>query len=151
MKIVLVLIMVFLFAGCTVNSPKHAYAIKTVEHGQCKSIKKGQRYHYKGKRAKYMCADKVVLIGKPYKTAGKWYFTSGRLDGKKIRDISSAQVDSTIRSRCHLEGEYGSGSQKLTMFYFDQSRKMCKPFEWSGKGGTAPFDSIDACEMKCVY
>lgn len=151
MKTVLIFGMALLFAGCTAGSPRHAYAIKTVEHGQCEAMNKHQRYHYKGKRAKYICNDNVVLLGKPYKTKGKWYFKSGRIVGKKVKNISYAEVDSAIKDRCHLEGEYGLGSQKLKKFYFDLSRKMCKPFEWSGERGTVPFDSIDECEMQCVH
>lgn len=151
MKIVLAFIMVIVFAGCTASSPKHAYAIRTVEHGQCKSMSKKQRYHYKGKRAKYICSDNIVLLGKPYKTKGKWYFKSGHIEGRKVKNISFTEVDKAITNRCHLEGEYGLGSDKVKRFYFDLSRKMCKPFEWSGQGGTAPFNSIDECEMKCVY
>ena len=149
-KLALISILLFLFAGCSA-SPKNAYALKTVEHGQCRLLNKGERIYYKKKRAQYLCEDNYVLLSKPYKVNDEWYFPSGEYDGNKVTNISSTKIEKVFHNICQVKGLYGTGNKKIKKFYFDTKLKRCKPFEWSGKGGFVPFDSVDICEMKCFY
>lgn len=149
-KLVVVTALLFLFAGCSA-SPKNAFALKTAEHGQCRSMKKGERIYYKKKRAQYLCEDNHVLLSKPYKVKDEWYFQSGEYDGKRVKNISSTKVEKAFHNICQVKGLYGTGDKKIRKFYFDTKLKRCQPFDWSGKGGFVPFDSVDICEMKCFY
>lgn len=149
-KIVLGIALLFLFTGCSA-SPKNAYALRTADHGQCRSLTKGERIYYKKKRAQYLCEDNHVLLSKPYKIKDEWYFHSGEYDGKKVKNISSTKVDKVFHNICQVKGLYGTGDKKIKKFYFDTKLKRCLPFEWSGQEGFVPFDSVDLCEMKCFY
>jgi len=147
---ILGVLFLFVFTGCSL-SPKNAYALKTVEHGQCHTLKKGERIYYKKKRVKYLCEDNHVLYSNPYKTQDEWYFPSGYYDGKRVKNISAAKVDKVFHNICQVKGLYGSGDKKIKKFYFDTKLKRCQAFEWSGQGGFVPFDSVDHCEMECFY
>lgn len=150
MKYLLSVILAFGFYGCSA-SPKGAYALKTAEYGQCRSLKKGERIQYKKRLVEYVCEDNYVLIGKPYKIKDEWFYKSGKYNGKKVTSVSHTKVDKAYRNICQIEGSYGSGAEKIKKFYFDTKLKRCKSFEWSGKDGFAPFDSEDICEMHCYY
>lgn len=141
---------IFLFSGCS-SSPVNAYAVKTADYGQCRSLKKGERIAYKKRPVAFICEDRHVLVGKPYKIEDTWYYKSGLYDGKKVKAASQTKVNKVLRNICQLQGSYGAGTQKIRKFYFDTTLKSCRPFQWSGKGGTAPFDSVDICEMNCHY
>ena len=142
-------LMLFSFSGCSA-SPKGAYALKTKEYGQCRSVKKGERFRYKKKRVKYICEDDThVLVGKPYQIKDDWFYPSGELKGKKVSNLGYSKIVKVYHNRCELKGAYGSGNDAIRKFYFASSIKACKPFSWSGKGGLVPFDSVDECEMKC--
>ena len=143
-------VVIFLSTACSV-SPKNAYALKTAEHGQCRLTKKGERIYYKKKRAVYICEDNHVLFKKPYKIKDAWYFPSGHYDGRKVKKLSASKVEKVLHNRCQLKGIYGTGNQTIKKFYFDTKLNRCQPFEWSGKGGYVPFDSVDICEMECFY
>jgi len=141
-----------LFSGCFLTSPKGAFALETKEYGQCRPLKRGERIAYKKRLVKFVCEDtQHVLFGNPYELKGDWYYKSGTYKGKKVSNISHAKVVKAFRNRCELPGVYGVGKMKVQMFYFDVSLKSCRPFEWSGDGGSAPFDSRDACEAYCYY
>lgn len=144
-------IVLSLFSACS-SSPKGAYALQTADYGQCRMLKKGERIRYKKRLVKYVCADdKHLLIGKPYKVKGDWYYESAQFNGKKVEKASYTKIKKTFSNRCQLQGTYGTGKQKIQKFYFNTSTKRCKPFEWSGKGGLVPFSSRDECEAKCYY
>ncbi len=138
------------FNGCSI-SPNNAYALKTVDHGQCHTVRKGEKIYYKKRRVKYLCEDNYVLFSKPYQSKDEWYYPSGYYDGKRVRNVSTAKIDKVYHNICQVKGLYGSGDKKIKKFYFDTKLKRCKPFEWSGKGGFVPFNSVDECEMECFY
>lgn len=140
----------FLFSGCS-SSPIHAYAVKTADYGQCRSLKKGERIAYKKRPVAFICEDRHVLVGKPYKIEDAWYYKSGLYDGKKVKSASQTKIDKVLHNICQLQGSYGTGKQKIRKFYFDTKLKSCRPFQWSGQEGMAPFDSQDICEMNCYY
>jgi len=139
-----------LVSGCT-GSPKHAYAVKTQDYGQCRSLDEGEKIYYRKRPVAFTCEDSHFLYGKPYKESNAWYFKSGIYEGKKLKDLSSTKVTKSMYNICQLEAAYGTGNEKIRKFYFNTRLKTCLPFEWSGKDGIAPFDSRDECEVKCYY
>ena len=132
-------------------SPQNAFAVKTADYGQCRSLNKGEKIRYKKRPVSFVCEDRHVLYGKPYKGNGEWYFKSGTYDGKKVKEASATKVEKILHNICHIQGSYGTGSAKIRKFYFNTKLQRCMPFEWSGKDGMAPFDSQDICEMNCYY
>lgn len=137
-------------SGCAAVSPKDAYGVKTSEHGQCRMLNKGERISYKRKPVSFVCEDRYVLVGEPYKRGDLWYFKSASYDGKKVSTLlSEVKVEKSLYNICHLEGSYGTGEQKIEKFYFDTKLQSCRPFSWSGKDGIVPFSSVDICEMHC--
>jgi len=139
------------FLGCS-SSPKGAYALQTADYGQCRILKKGEKIRYQKRLVKYICADdKHLLVGKPYKVKGVWFYESAQFNGKKVEKASHTKIEKTFHNRCQLQGTYGTGEEKIQKFYFNTATKACKPFEWSGKGGLVPFSSRDECEAKCYY
>jgi trypsin inhibitor len=147
---VVIVLGLFAFAGCSM-SPQYAYAVKTADYGQCRSLIKGERIRYKKRPVSFICEENHILYGKPYKSSDTWYFKSGIYDGKKVKEASPTRVVKTLRNICQIQGSYGTGTEKIRMFYFNTKLQRCMPFEWSGKGGMAPFDSQDICEMNCYY
>ena len=137
-------------SGC-LSSPKNAFAVKTEDYGQCRTLQKGEKIRYKKRLVQYVCEDNRVLIGKPYKVKGEWYFKTGTYDGKRVRKDSYTKVTKSFNNICKMEGVYGDGNEQIKKFYLDRKIKKCIPFMWSGKGGFVPFDSVDECEMKCYY
>ncbi len=149
-KMMLSGVALLLLTGCSA-SPKNAYALRTADHGQCRSLNKGERIYYKKKRVQYLCEDNYVLFARPYKHKDIWYFPSGEYKDKKISKVSSTKIEKVFHNICQVQGLRGTGDKKITKFYFDTKLKRCIPFEWSGKGGFVPFDSVDICEMNCFY
>ena len=140
----------FFLAGCTA-SPEGSFGLKTAEYGQCRGLEKGEKIRYKKRLVTYVCEERHVLFGEPYKRDDAWYFKSGRFDGKRVKDISQAKVEKSFHNICQFEGSYGTGDQYIRKFYFNTKLKACLPFDWSGKDGIVPFDSKDLCEMNCFY
>lgn len=147
---VIIVFALFALAGCSI-SPQNAYAVKTEDYGQCRSLEKGERIRYKKRPVSFVCEEKHILYGKPYQSEDGWYFKAGAYDGKKIKEVSPTRVEKILRNICQIQGSYGTGTQKIRKFYFNTKLQQCMPFVWSGKGGMAPFDSQDICEMNCYY
>lgn len=141
----------FLLAGCSM-SPQHAYAVKTADYGQCRSLEKDERIRYKKRPVSFVCEQRHILYGKPYKSQDEWYFKAGTYDeGEKIKEAAPTKVEKILHDICQIQGSYGTGIEKIRKFYFNTKLQQCMPFIWSGKGGMAPFDSQDICEMNCYY
>jgi hypothetical protein len=146
-----VVLLLSFFSGCSF-SPQGAYALKTADYGECRRLHKGEKIRYKKRLVKYVCSDdKHLLIGKPYKVKGDWYYESARFNGKKIERACYTKIEKSFQNRCQIQGQKGTGSEKIRKFYFDTKFKECRPFEWSGKGGLVPFESKDGCEAQCYY
>lgn len=143
-----VVILSLSFLGCS-GSPKNAYAVKTKDYGQCRSIQKGERIYYKKKLVRYVCEDMHVLFNDPYEKNEEWYFKSGFLDEGKVKDISSTKVIRSMHKQCELKGAYGTGTKEIKKFYLNTKTKACQPFVWSGEAGIVPFDSYDDCRFEC--
>jgi len=142
--------MILFFSGCG-GSPKNAYALKTADYGQCRSIEKGEKIFYKKRLVRYVCEDMHVLFGEPYEKQDIWYFKSGLLEEGDVKHISSTKVEKVLHKQCELEGAYGIGTQEIRKFYFNSVFLACKPFIWSGKAGIAPFNSKDECRVECFH
>lgn len=145
-----IVLALFALAGCSL-SPQNAYAVKTADYGQCRSLEKGERIRYKNRPVSFVCEEKHVLYGKPYQSHDGWYFKAGAYEGKKIKEVSPTRVEKVLRNICQIQGSYGTGTAKIRKFYFNTKLQQCMPFVWSGKDGMAPFDSQDICEMNCYY
>jgi len=138
----------FGFIGCT-SSPKNAFSVKTEDYGQCRSLYKGEKIRYKRRLVQYVCEDNHVLIGKPYRVDGHWFFKSGLYNGKKVKKDSFTKITKSFHNLCNMSGSYGDGTEDIRKFHFDTKLKRCLPYSWSGKGGFVPFSSVDDCEVAC--
>ena len=147
---IVIVLGVFALAGCSL-SPQNAYAVKTADYGQCRSLEKGEGIRYKKRLVSYVCEERHVLYGKPYQSKDGWYFKAGAYEGKKIKEAPPTRVKKTLRDICQIQGSYGTGTAKIRKFYFNTKLQQCMPFIWSGADGMAPFDSQDICEMDCYY
>lgn len=146
-SLIIVSVMLF-FVGCG-GSPKNAYAVKTKDYGQCRSINSGEKIYYKKKLVRYVCEDMHVLLDKPFEKKDEWYYKAGFYDGKKVKKAKTTKVTRTFHKQCDLEGAYGTGTQKIKKFYLNTKNKTCTPFMWSGEAGIVPFDTKDDCRFEC--
>jgi len=145
-----ILLLMLFFNGC-LGSIDNAYAVKTLEHGQCRQLQTGEKIFYKKRLVSYNCEDEYVLISKPYPKENNWYFKAGHYAGSKVENISSTKVIKSFHKVCQLEGAYGTGNKDIRRFYYDKKFLSCKPFSWSGENGIAPFNSKDECRVMCFH
>lgn len=146
----LTLLTVLLLSACA-SSPKHAYALETEKYGQCHAFKKGEGIRYQKRLVDYICEEGYLLYGEPYESGGEWFYPALKPEKNRLKPTASTRVSKRLHNICQVRGKYGVGKESHTRFYFDQNRKVCTPFTWSGEGGLAPFTSRDECEVNCHY
>jgi len=149
-SLVLLFLVSLVLQGCS-GSPHNSFGLKTAEYGECRRLEKGEIIRYKNRLVSYVCEDRDILFGKPYKIGDDWYFKAGYFNGKSVENISQAKVEKVLYNICQFQGAYGTGSEHIRKFYFNIGLKACLPFEWSGTNGVVPFDSKDECEANCYY
>lgn len=144
-----------MLGGCSaIGVSSDSVGIVTREYGQCVVNTKAAPA-FKRKKVTYRCENGRVLLGKPYEKEGKVVIDSGVLEQKEnryiVRDRSRASVVRGLHSVCEFQPEAGNGNRKIRRYYFDEKRKECRPFIWSGEGGIVPFKSMDSCQQQCYY
>jgi len=55
----------------------------------------------------------------------------------------------TSSDRCNLVPEVGPCKAIIPRFFYDQSDKKCKKFDWGGCAGVVPFETLEECEKQC--
>ena len=141
--------------GCSTNViTPDTLAVVTEEEGQCIAMS-GNTPSFKHKKVRFRCENGRVLLGDVNEVDDKLYIQSAKITKQKGNYKIDAKKDvaylRSLDSICEIRPFVGTGDQKVRRFYFDVSIKACRVFEWSGKGGFVPFESLDECEQRCSY
>ena len=155
MRFILLALMGLLISGCSTNSiSPDSLAVVTEEEGQCIAMAQDTP-SFNHKKVRFRCENGRVLLGGLTKVDDKLYIQSAKISKKEgVYKIHAKKDVAYLRSLdtiCEIKPFVGSGEQKIRRYYFDISIKACRVFEWSGKGGFVPFESLDECEQRCAY
>ena len=155
MKWILLTFTVLLISGCSTNAiTPETLAVMTEEEGQCIAMG-NEAPSFNKKKVRFRCENGRVLLGGLNKVDDRLYIQSANITKKqgtyKIDTKKDVEYIRSLESICEIKPFVGSGDKKIRRYYFDLSIKSCRVFEWSGKGGFVPFESLDECEQRCLF
>jgi hypothetical protein len=53
-------------------------------------------------------------------------------------------------TRCSMKPEPGPCKALFERYYYEEKRKVCRPFFWGGCNGAVPFETMAECEQACL-